>query len=98
MREDTENITRERSSSVETEGTYVLKNLEEIVRRQSEKENNGYKRQKEERLQRIEKAKSSAPRLTKSSTASFPGRNEGPGIHCSLIVKKERENSSCQIC
>ena len=31
-------------------------------------------------------------------SASFPGRNECPGTHCSLIEQEEREDSSCQIC
>ena len=41
---------------------------------------------------------SSAPHLANSSVTSFPGRKECPETHCSLIVKKEREDSSCQIC
>ena len=41
---------------------------------------------------------SSAPRLASSSAASFSGRNECPGTHCSLIEQEEREDSSCQIC
>ena len=40
---------------------------------------------------------SSASRLASSSASSFPGRNECPKGHCSLIVKEEREDSSCQI-
>ena len=34
---------------------------------------------------------SSAPRLANSSAASFPGRNECPGTHCSLLVQEEKE-------
>ena len=34
---------------------------------------------------------SSAPRLASSSAALFPGRNECPGTHCSLIEQEERE-------
>ena len=33
-----------------------------------------------------------APRLASSSAALFPGRNECPGTHCSLIVQKETED------
>ena len=51
-----------------------------------------------ENLQGISESASSAPRLASSSTASFPGRNECPGTHCSLIEQEEREDSSCQIC
>ena len=51
-----------------------------------------------ERLQGVAECTSSAPRLANSSAASFPGRNECPGIHCSLIEQEEKEDSSCQIC
>ena len=50
-----------------------------------------------ERLQEIAEGAGSAPRLASSSAVSFPGRNESPGTHCSLI-EQEREDSSCQIC
>ena len=43
-----------------------------------------------ERLQGIAEDSSSAARLASSSAASFPGRNECPGTHCSLI-KQERK-------
>ena len=55
-------------------GTCVSKNFDETVRLQSEI--------REERLQGIAEG---APRLASSSAASFPGRNECPGTHCSLI-------------
>ena len=51
-----------------------------------------------ETLQGIAEGASSAPRLASSSAASFPGRNECPGTHCSLMEQEEREHSSCQIC
>ena len=51
-----------------------------------------------ETLQGIAEGASSAPRLASSSAASFPGRNECPGTHCSLIEQEEREDSSCPIC
>ena len=50
------------------------------------------------RLQEIAKSTSSAPCLANSSAPSFSGRNKCPGTHCCMIVKKEKENSSCQIC
>ena len=37
-------------------------------------------------------------RKQRSPSASFPGRNECSGTHCSLIEQEEREDSSCQIC
>ena len=62
----------------------MSKNLDETVRLQSEIR---------ERLQGIAEGASSAPRLTSSSAASFPGKNECPGTHCSLI-EQEREARS----
>ena len=47
-------------------------------------------------MRRKAQGKSSAPRLATSSTMLLPGKNECPGIHCSLIVKKERKDGSCQ--
>ena len=49
-----------------------------------------------EKLQGIAEGTNSAPRLASSSAASFPGRNECPWTHCSVIEEEERENSSCQ--
>ena len=46
-------------------------------------------------LQRTAEGKSSATHLVSSSAASFPGRNEGPGVHSSLMVKDESEDSFC---
>ena len=43
-----------------------------------------------ERLQGIAEDASSAPCLA-SSAASFPGRNECPGTHCSLIEQKREK-------
>ena len=51
-----------------------------------------------ERQQGIAEGASSAPHLASSSAASFTGRNECPGTHCSLIEQEEREDCSCQIC
>ena len=64
----------------------MSKNLDETVRLQSEKRQEWIR----ERLQKIEKGTSSAPRLASSSAASLPQRNECPGINGSLIVQ-ERE-------
>ena len=68
----------------------MSKNLDETVDLQSEIRG--------ERLQGIAEGASSAPRLASSSAASFPGKNECPGTHYSLIEREEREDSSCQIC
>ena len=73
------------------------KNLDETVRLQSEIRREWIREIRGERLQGIVEGASSAPRLASSSAASFPGRNECPGTHCSLI-DQEREDSSCQIC
>ena len=44
-----------------------------------------------ERLQGIAEGASSTPCLASSSTDSFPGRNECPGTHCSLIEQEKRK-------
>ena len=68
----------------------MSKNLDETVCLQSEirREVRG------ERLKGIAEGASSAPRLDSSSAASFLGRNECPGTHCSLIEQEEREDRS----
>ena len=76
----------------------MLKNLDETVRLQSEIRREWIQEIRGERLQGIAEGASSAPRLASSSAASFPGRNECPETHCSLIVQEEKEDSSCQIC
>ena len=69
----------------------MSKNLDETVRLQSEiiREIRG------ERLQGVAEGTSNAPRLASLSAASFPGRNECPGTHCSLIEQEEKKDSSC---
>ena len=76
----------------------MSKYFEETVRFQSEKRREWIREIRGERLQGIAEGASSAPHLASSSAASFPGRNECPGTHCSLIEQEEREDSSCQIC
>ena len=76
----------------------MSKNFDETVRFQSEIRREWIREIRGESLQGIEEGASSAPRLASSSAASFPGRNECPGTHCSLIEQEEREDSSCQIC
>ena len=76
----------------------MSKNFDETVRLQSEQRQEWIREIKGERLQGITEDASSAPRLASSSSVSFPGSNECPGTHCSLIEQKEREDSSCQIC
>ena len=97
-REDAASMTRSTSSSMEIEGNWVSKNLDETVRLQSEKRREWIREIKGERLQGIAEGASRAPRLASSSDASFPGRNKCPGTLCSLIEQEEREHSSCQIC
>ena len=81
---------------METEETYESKNLDGVVRLQSEKRQEWIREVGGERLQVIAEGTSSAHLLCKSLAASFPGRIECLGTHCSLLVKKEREGSSCQ--
>ena len=64
----------------------MLKNLDQIVHLQSEKREEWIPG---ERLQEIAEGASSAPRLASSLAVSFPGRNECPGTHCSLIEQEE---------
>ena len=73
----------------------MSKNLDETVRLQSEKRKEWIQEIREERLQGITEGTNSALRLASSSAASFPGRNEYPGTHCSLIIQ-EKEDSFCQ--
>ena len=81
---------------METEGTSASKNLDETVRLQSEKRQERVREVRGDELQKIAECRSSASRLADSSAASFFGRNECPGIDCSMIVQEEREDSSCQ--
>ena len=76
----------------------MSKNFDETVRLQSEKRQEWIREIKGEKLQEIAEGAGSAPRLASSSTALFPGRNECPRTHCSLIEQEEREDSCCQIC
>ena len=76
----------------------MSKYFEETVRLQSEKRREWIRKMRGERLQGIAQGASSASRLASSSAVSFPGRNECPGTHCSLIEQEEREDSFCQIC
>ena len=76
----------------------MSKNFEETVCLQSEIRQEWIREIRGERLQGIAEGASSAPRLASSSAASFPGRNECPGTHCSPIEQERQEDSSCQIC
>ena len=96
-RENTASVTRKHKFLAEIEGT-CLSNFDETVCLQSEKREEWIREIRGERLQEIAEDVSSAPRLANSSSASFPGRNECPGTHCSLIEQDDRMDSSCQIC
>ena len=76
----------------------MSKYFEETVRLQSEIRQEWIREIRGERLRGIAEGASSAPRLASSSAVSFPGRNECPGTHCSLIEQEEKKNSSCQVC
>ena len=74
----------------------MSKNFDEPVRLQSEIRREWIREIRGERLQGIAEDASSAPRLASSSAALFPGRNECPETHCSLIEQEEKKDSSCQ--
>ena len=76
----------------------MSKNFDETIRFQFEKREGWLREISGERLQGIAEGASSAPCLASSSAALFPGRNECPETHCSLIEQEEREDSFCQIC
>ena len=76
----------------------MSKYFDKTERLQSEKRREWIREIRGERLQGIVESASSAPRLASSSAASFPGRNECPVTHCSLMEQEEREDSFCQIC
>ena len=69
----------------------MSKNFNETVRLQSEKKEEWIREIRGERLQGIAEGASNAPCLASLSAASFPGRNECPGTHCSLIEQEGRE-------
>ena len=83
---------------MEIDRTSGSKNLDETARLDSEKRQESIREIREERLQGIAEDASSVPCLASTSAASFPGRNECPGTHCSLIEQEERKDRSCQIC
>ena len=66
----------------------MSKNFDETVRLQSEKKQEWIREIRGETLQGIAEGANSAPHLATSSAASFPGKNEGPGTHCSLIEQE----------
>ena len=76
----------------------MSKYFDETVRLQSPKRREWIREIRGERLQKIAECASSAPRLASSSVASFPGRSDCPGTHCSLKEQEERKDNSCQIC
>ena len=96
-KEHSARVTRELKFLCENRETCVTKNLDETVRLQSEKRQEWIRQVGGKRQQRIADGTSSAGRLANSSGASFPERNGCPGTYCCLIVKGEREDSSCQI-
>ena len=97
-RESTASVTREHEFLGGNRETCMSKNFDETVRLQSEKRKEWIREIRGKILQRIAPGTSSALRLASLSAASFPGRNEYQGTHCSLIEQEETEDSSCQIC
>ena len=88
---NTASVTRKHKFLGGNQRNQNAKNFNETVCLQSEKRKEWVR---EERLQEIAKGTCSAPRLTSSSAASFPRKDECPGTHCSLI-EQEREGSCC---
>ena len=74
---------------MEIEGACVSKNLDETVRLQSKKREDWIREIRGKRVQGIAEGASNAPGLASSSAVSFPGSNECPGTHCSLIMQEE---------
>ena len=79
-----------------TEEACASKNFDEIVRHQSEEIEEWIQEIRRAKLQGITEGTSSAPRLASSSAASFPGRNECPGTHCSLIEQDKEKTVSAR--
>ena len=75
----------------------MSKDFNETVRLQSEIRREWIREIRGERLQGITENTSSAHCLASSSAASFPGRNECLGTHCSLIEQEDRKDSYCHI-
>ena len=96
-RENTASMTREHTFLGGNRGNLCAKNLDETVRLQSEKRQEWTREIKRERLQGIAHGTNSALRLASLSAALFPGTNECPVTHCSLIEQEKKEDSSCQI-
>ena len=69
----------------------MSKNLDETVRLQSEKSVD-VKGERRETARECRGHEQCSP-LANLSAASFPGRYESPGTHCSLIVNEEREKT-----
>ena len=67
----------------------MSKNFDETVRLQCEKRQEWIR----EGLQGVAVCEPSTPRLASSLAGLFPGKNECPGTHCSLIVQKEKRVS-----
>ena len=72
----------------------MSKNLDETIRLQPEKRQEWIREMRGERLQGIAEGASRAPHLASSSAASFPGKNECPETHCSLIEQERKDRSS----
>ena len=69
----------------------MSKNFDETAHLQSEKRQEWIREIRGERLQGIAEGVTSAPYRANSSSASFSGRNECPGTHCSLIEQEGGE-------
>ena len=80
---------------VDTERTFVSKNLDETVHLQYKKREEWIQEVREGELHGTAENRISAPCLVRSSALSFPEKNKYPWTHGCLIVKDESKNSSC---
>ena len=92
-KENAASETREHKFLGENRGTCGSKNFDETVRLKSEKREEWIREVRGVRQQGTAVGTICPLRLASSSTASFPGTNECPGTHWSLIVEEEKEES-----
>ena len=84
-------VREEQLLSVNTYRNCVSKNLDETVRLQPRE--NWMQEVKGKKLQRPAETRKGVAHLVNSSAAPFPGKKECLEIHCSSIVKQERERA-----
>ena len=96
-RKDAESMTIENKFLIGNRRYLSVKEFRYDSKSPIRKKRRGVREIKGERLRGAAESSSSATSQANSSAASFPGRNESPGTHCSLIVEEKREDRCCQI-